>query len=415
MEKLGENVRRISIPNLGDVYFNMQRFSLTISEGHRYIYYFDADGRFMGGFFDGVSYRRGLDGRIMMKIPEEDGFRRRKMLALDERRGVIDDVNRRVSIIREFICGMDGFEDISNWLDRILSWDFDKLESQGRIFYSIYKPLSVLPPDQYLSIVLQLAEGCSWNECTFCNFYRDRKFRVKSVDEFRVHCQQVKNFLGRSAGLRRSIFLADANALIIPQGRLVKLIEIIHDEFPVSSFRDGYDYKLDGIYSFLDIFGAERKTLSDYIELAKLSVRRIYIGLETGDRELFRILNKPGSPSECVEVVNTIKKAGISVGIIILAGIGGDKFYTAHLNNTVRSILEMNLDHRDIIYISPLVVTDDMEYFRISAELGIEELDRVEISGQVDKFKAMLRDGFRFLSFRDRPRVTLYDIHEFIY
>jgi hypothetical protein len=50
MEKVSENVLKTSVPGIGNVYFNLQKYSTTISEEHQYIYYFDAEGKFMGGF-----------------------------------------------------------------------------------------------------------------------------------------------------------------------------------------------------------------------------------------------------------------------------------------------------------------------------------------------------------------------------
>ena len=73
------------------------------------------------------------------------------------------------------------------WLDAVVQWDFASLEQDARRYHRIYKPVSILPPDQYLSVVLQATEGCSYNECSFCTFYRDRKFRIKEVAEFSTH------------------------------------------------------------------------------------------------------------------------------------------------------------------------------------------------------------------------------------
>jgi radical SAM superfamily enzyme YgiQ (UPF0313 family) len=258
--------------------------------------------------------------------------------------------------------------------------------------------------------VLQAAEGCSWNRCTFCTFYRDRPFRIKSPEQFRQHARHVKAFFGSAIGLRKSLFLADANALIIPQGRLLELLQIIHEEFSIGAPRSGDTYTLNGIYSFLDIFGAERKTLDDYRQLADYGVRRIYIGLETGDPDLFKLLNKPGSPQECVEVVRTIKAAGIAVGIIILAGAGGQTLAQQHVDNSLRALLEMQPDAGDIVYLSPLVLAGDDEYSQRMRELGIRELSREEIIAQVNTFKAAFKSRGR-----DRPRVTLYNIEDFLY
>jgi len=408
MEKVGENVVKIFIDGIGDVYFNLQKYSTTISEEHKFIYYFDAEGRFMGGFFDGVSYRRGLDNRLMKKFFDKDGSKVKIFVGDEEKRKVIEDVIERVLKIRDALSGNE--HEVLERLDEILKWDYKQLEKDGIKFFSVYKPISILPPDQYFSLVLQPAEGCSWNKCTFCSFYQDRRFRVKSPDEFLNHVKKVKEFFGRAIGLRKSIFLGDANALIIPQKRLVELIKIIHDEFPIGKSKNGFDHVFDGIYSFLDIFGAERKSYDEYVELRDLLLKRIYIGLETGDANLFKYLNKPGSPDGCVEVVQTIKSAGINVGVIILAGAGGKKFYEAHVKNTVETILKMPLGNGDIVYLSPLVLDEADEYVRIMNELGSETLDKFEMAKQIQKIKEGLK-GLNKLG----VRVTLYDILEFIY
>ncbi|MFN3134849.1 MAG: radical SAM protein [Candidatus Kryptonium sp.] len=408
MEKVGENVVKIFIEGIGDVYFNLQKYSTTISEEHKFIYYFDAEGRFMGGFFDGVSYRRGLDNRLMKKFFDKDGTKVKIFVGDEEKREVIDDVIERVSKIRNVLSGSES--EVLERLDEILKWDYEQLEKDGIKFFSVYKPISILPPDQYFSLVLQPAEGCSWNKCTFCSFYQDRRFRVKSPDEFLTHVKKVKEFFGRAIGLRKSIFLGDANALIIPQKRLIELIKIVHDEFPICKSKDGFDHIFDGIYSFLDIFGAERKSYNEYVELKNLLVKRIYIGLETGDANLFKYLNKPGSPDECVEVVATIKSAGINVGVIVLAGAGGKKFYEDHVKNTVKTILKTPLGSGDIVYLSPLVLDEAGEYVRIMNELGSEMLDKFEMAQQIQRIKEELKSLNKL-----GVRITLYDIQEFIY
>ena len=70
-------------------------------------------------------------------------------------------------------------------LARITAWSPSRLAEDAARFRQIYKPVSILPPDQYLSIVLQATEGCSYNRCTFCTFYRDRPFRIKSPSRVR--------------------------------------------------------------------------------------------------------------------------------------------------------------------------------------------------------------------------------------
>jgi hypothetical protein len=399
-----------TIPGLGTVSFNMQRAFLTIAENLRQIYSFDADGRFLVGFLDGINYRRGLDNTVLKTEPATPQMPKHSQhLSEQEGSDLLASIIGRVARIRPYLDA-DAPPGLLEWLDHILAWDVERLRVERATFNRIYRPISILPPDQYLALVLQAAEGCSWNRCTFCTFYHDRRFRIKPPDEFRHHARQVRQLLGESLALRKSVFLADANALIIPQPRLRELLRIVHEEFPIGAARSEGGAALQGIYSFLDIFGAEKKTLTDYRELREYGVRRIYIGLETGDDMLFALLNKPGSPGECIEAVQTIKEAGIDVGVIVLAGAGGDLFAAHHVEHSLAALDAMGLGSGDIIYLSPMHMSGDEEYVQQMRERGARALSHAETLAQVRLFK----DTWKARG-PERPRVTLYDIAGFIY
>ncbi len=404
-----DDVYHLPVPGLGEVYVNDQPAFLTLSENLQQHYSFDREGRFLMGFLAGKNYQRGLDNRILMKQAAPNQPKTRRFLSTDDKRHLLDDLQARVSTIRAHLPPARP-PALDHQLDTILRWDFARLEHQRDTFEAIYRPVGILPPDQYLSVVLQAAEGCSWNRCTFCTFYRGTRFRVKPPDEFRQHTRQVREFLGSALALRKSVFLGDANALIIPQPRLLELLHVIHEELPLTAAQTDSSSGLQGIYAFLDIFGAERKSLADYEALAAHGVRRVYIGLETGDPDLFGLLNKPGSPAACVEAVQTIKAAGINVGIILLAGVGGAAFAEQHINHSVQAIAQMQLDPRDLVYLSPLVISSDMPYAHQMNERGIAALDRAALLEQVRQLKAALKQATT-----PPPRVALYNIEEFLY
>ncbi|NOK62408.1 MAG: radical SAM protein [Chloroflexi bacterium AL-W] len=401
----------LPIPGVGDVYFKQQPFYLTISENLRQHYSFDPTGRFLTGYLDGVNYRRGLGSNILRREMTGPATKTRHMLSNDESQSLIDDVHTRVAHIAAHVeHHAPHHRDLLPWLETILTWDYPRLCKEYELFRSIYKPISILPPDQYQAIVLQAAEGCSWNKCTFCTLYRDRKFRIKCPTTFRLHIQRIKEFFGPAIGLRKSIFLGDGNALIIPQQRLIELLRIVQEEFPIGSSKTDENYKLKGVYSFLDIFGAERKTVDEYRELRECGVKRIYVGLETGDDELFTLLNKPGSPEACTEVVQTIKQAGINVGVILLAGAGGDRFAKQHLDHSIKQIAAMGLRKGDLVYVSPLVLSGNEEYIQQMQDANARSLNEQETCEQVVQLKEGLRHGCGH-----GPKVSLYHIEEFIY
>lgn len=407
-------VQHVHIEGAGDVYFTRHAHSLLISENFQSTYHFDQDGRFLSAFLEGTNYKRGLDNTFRMKRRAAPG-------ATSPTRAVLSDSQARhlfhrvVSRVRHLYHRGRVLipANLHPWIEQIAAWDFERLAAERESFRAIYKPLGILPPDQYHSVVVQATEGCTWNRCTFCTFYRDRPFRIKPPDEFREHAHQVRHFFGQAIRLRNSLFLSDANALAIPQRRLLELLRIVHEEFPIGAPRPGDDYALDGIYSFLDIFGAERKTHADFCELREASLRRIYIGLETGDNELFALLNKPGSPAACVEVVQTIKAAGIQVGVILLAGAGGERWAEQHMHNSLTCIERMGLDQGDIVYLSPLVVSGNDDYSRLMYASGSRPLSETEMHSQIRFFQAALKA--KNPTSHARPRVTLYHIDEFLY
>ena len=280
--------------------------SLTLSlqnTGDSQVFSFDGEGRLWTAMRAGISYRRGLNGRTVAKwqtmnttTHREDGRDRRWMDPQEASQ--LETLAREIvsSLLVDFEAGQVNLQaplpaEALALIHKILSFTETRYQEDVKRYHQVYKPVGILPPDQYMSVVLQATEGCSFNTCTFCNFYRDRRFRIRPADEFRVHAQEVRDYLGAGLNLRRTLFLGDANALVVPMPRLLALVDVVHEVFDVE--------RLGGIYAFLDGFSGEKKTAADYAELARRGMKRIYIGMESGNGELLRFLKKPGQPEDC--------------------------------------------------------------------------------------------------------------------
>lgn len=389
--------------------------SLTISLQNRagsQVYSFDGEGRLWTTMLEGISYRRGLNSKIIAKwqVAGSDRFgRERRWLANAEARQV-EERSRQLAddLLHDLQTGQVTLNTAFPgsglpFLERAARFDQARYQHDVLAYQQVYLPVGILPPDQYIAVVLQATEGCSFNTCTFCDFYRGRRFHIKQPDEFLVHAQAVKEYLGEGLSLRRTIFLGDANALVVPMPRLLELIEIVHQVYDVE--------RLGGIYAFLDGFSGEKKTAQDYARLAQRGMKRVYIGMESGHAELLRVLKKPGKPDDVVQAVRAIKAGGVAVGIIILLGAGGQSYAEGHVRDTIAALNAMPLDLDDLIYFSELIESEGLEYTTDAFEQQLNPLDANERIAQGEAIEA----GLKFSEEGGVPHISRYDIREFVY
>jgi len=315
------------------------------------VYVYDLEGRPVFMYFDHQLYERGLSGEIVAKKWISVNPPRRHLERITDR-DLKEEILRHSFERVRWMLDETGFNHPDRVVEAVYKGDTQRLKREEEIFRRIYRPISILPPD-----------------------------------------------LGRGISMRRRVFLADANTLYADTQLLRSYVETVLDYIP----RDG----LDGFYSFSDYFTVY-KTVEELRMLRSLGYRRVYIGLETGDPEVLRILSKPGPPERSIELVRRLKKAGISVGIIILIGAGGEEYYRQHVENTIRILNSMPLDRRDIIYFSKLKVREGSEYQRIAEEMGLTGLSEEEMDRQIEEIK-------RGISHREAPIQAIYDIDETIY
>jgi radical SAM superfamily enzyme YgiQ (UPF0313 family) len=281
------------------------------------------------------------------------------------------------------------------------AFDAGASRSDAARYLDTYKPVGILPPDHYMAVVLQATEGCSFNTCTFCDFYKDRPFRIKSPEEFRTHAEAVRDYLGDGLSLRRTLFLGDANALVVPTPQLAPLLQIANEVYDVDA--------LTGIYGFLDGFSGQKKTVDDYTKLVDLGLAGVYIGLESGHNPLLQKLRKPGNAEDAVEAAQALKVAGVSLGVIVMLGVGGAEMSEAHVRDTARVLNAMRLGGDDIVYFSELIVHESLPYAQDAA--GKSPLSHEQRLAQGDAIEDLLV----FPDPADRPIVSRYDIREFVY
>ncbi len=131
-----------------------------------------------------------------------------------------------------------------------------------------------------------------------------------------------------------------------------------------------------------------RKSIDELHLLKENGVKRVYIGLESGDDFILsNVLLKPSTSCDVLNVVNLLKKVGINVGLIVMVGIGGKEFKERHFFNTIKLIQLLKLSEGDIIYISPFIEYKHLEYANIIEKMGLTRMTDEEIKNEISNFR----------------------------
>jgi radical SAM superfamily enzyme YgiQ (UPF0313 family) len=388
---------------------SLKSHSIAVSVDDRTVAAWDRGGRLYSLFRDNVTWRRGLSGAAIEKRLS-GGARVRRTVTEAEADVLLDETSELASRTSAAMAtGEWRWEDqvdaVTAQEARVLlafcaQFDAAAARADAARFAQVYRPVGILPPDQYLALVVQATEGCSFNTCTFCDLYHD-PYRVKTQDEFRDHVHAVLDYLGASVDLRsRGVFLGSANALAIPMARLIPLLDVLAEEL---------DAVRRGVCAFVDGFTGQLKTARDYSQLAQFGLRRVYVGLESGHDPLLTYVRKPGSADGAVETVRAVKDAGLNVGVIVMTGLGGQRYADGHVVGTAAALSAMELGSGDLLYFSELVEVPDTSYPRLALADSVVPLDHEACGRQRER----ILEATRFPG--PPPQVATYDIREFVY
>ncbi len=194
-----------------------------------------------------------------------------------------------------------------------------------------YEGLVIRPPSEADSLILQVTVGCSHNKCTFCPAYKAKRFRIKSFDEIRddideasIHAQHL-----------RRVFLADGDALIIPQQRLLEIINYLNEKFP----------KLTRIGIYGNAKSILKKSIEQLKALKENKLSIIYLGIESGDEETLKNIHKGITCEKMVEAAKRVKEASIKLSVTVLLGVAGTERSVIHAKETARILTDIQPDY----------------------------------------------------------------------
>lgn len=224
------------------------------------------------------------------------------------------------------------------------------------------------PPSEARSLILQVTNGCSWNNCTFCEMYTapQKKFSVKKAEQITQELQQV---VASGVPVRR-VFLADGDAMTLSFRRLKEVLLLIRQYLP----------DVQRVSSYCLPRNLKNKSVAELAELEQLGLKLMYVGCESGDDLVLEKVSKGESYQSSLVALQKIKQAGIKSSVMILNGLGGQLYSEQH---AINSALLMNETQPE--YLSTLVVSFPTGVTRFQEGFGGD----FQPLQQLDLFKEM--------------------------
>lgn len=224
------------------------------------------------------------------------------------------------------------------------------------------------PPSEAGSLIIQLTIGCARNQCTFCGMYKDKKFRVRNLDEVTEDLYMAREYYKTPV---RRIFLADGDALTVKTDDLLFILNKINKIFPECER--------------VSIYGAPKdilnKTPQALKSLKDAGLKMVYMGAESGDDQVLKAVKKGADAQEIIEAGRKARAAGLILSVTFISGLGGKARLKEHALNCAGMINAMQpeyvgfltlmiepgtemynqLERGEFMLLSPEEVLDEME------------------------------------------------------
>lgn len=172
------------------------------------------------------------------------------------------------------------------------------------------------PPSEAYSLIVQVTIGCAHNDCTFCSMFKDKKFRVRNVEEVLEDLRTARKSY-QNVG---KIFLADGDALVLTNAKLLVILKEIAALFPECGRVGIYGTPQD----------VNNKSLEELEELRDAGLGIIYIGAESGNEEVLRNIKKGATREEIIRAIKKIEASGIKASVTFISGLAGKENWENH-------------------------------------------------------------------------------------
>jgi radical SAM superfamily enzyme YgiQ (UPF0313 family) len=192
------------------------------------------------------------------------------------------------------------------------------------------------PPSEARSLIFQITIGCSQNHCTFCGMYKGKRFRLKPVAEVLAEIAAIPEHYRRHVD---RIFLADGDAVVYPFEGLCTILDALATTFP----------GLTRVGAYASPNSLTTKSPDELHLLREKRLRILYFGLESGDDETLRAIDKGFCSDVMAELALKAWGAGMKLSVTAILGLAGKGRSLEHARATAEWVNRVNPEYFSLL------------------------------------------------------------------
>ncbi|MBF0120480.1 MAG: radical SAM protein [Desulfobacterales bacterium] len=191
----------------------------------------------------------------------------------------------------------------------------------------------IRPPSEANSLLIRVTRNCPWNRCTFCPVYKETNFSIRPIDHVKKDIDFASSHYSNKAGIK-SVFIQDANSLIIKPRDLIEILIYIRKCFPF----------IERITSYARAHTISRIKDEDLKAIKDAGLNRIHIGMESASDMVLEMVRKGVNKETQIKAGIKVKNAQIELSEYVMPGLGGQELSKIHAIETADALNQINPD-----------------------------------------------------------------------